>query len=536
MREIPRELSRAFFERFGGRPRPLQQEAFSVLIDSGDALICAPTSSGKTEAALLPIAHKLLRREADASARLGALIISPTRALASDLHTRMAPVFAKLGLRLDVATSDKNTCRTGVPSDVLIRTPEGLDATLCRSRESLAAVRDVMIDEIHTFMADPRGTQLVGLLQRLRSTAPSHRRIGVSATVGDLTLPGRTRLLRPDHVVVSQGEQGTIEYLPHRWIGSREQGADRFIRSLRELGCRKSIGFVRTRARAEEMAALLDRGHLRGLCLVHHGSTSSAIRRETEERLRRLPVAMVVATTTLEVGIDIGDVDTCILFDAPPDASALVQRAGRAGRRSGLRRVLYVTDLFDRAVEFGRLIARSGSSRSVAPGDARPFLSACFQQAVSYVASYGEVPQADVAGFLQEAFDLPADVSVAVISCLSLDAFLERTNGSVRLTPASVTMLANRTLHLTFASTSGSPVFDAKSLKRIGHAQVDGRGNILLGGAGRRIVSVDNSTGRVFTEAASGGNASFAPQSQSSFQRSARRHAARMGGVVRLED
>ncbi len=376
-------VKRAFFARFGGKLRPLQIQAFELIELERDGLVTAPTGTGKTEAVFVPVADRLLSRPPDQQGQLGALIISPTRALATDLHKRMSPIFEQLGLRLDVATGDKNTVSKTKPADALIRTPEGLDGTLVRKPHELRNIQDVVIDEIHTFLDNPRGTQLVGLLHRLTTLSPRHRRLGVSATLPEPRIVESVGLLRENSVFVNAEDEASIEFLNHHWVGSPNFGAPGFVQFLKTTGVKKAIGFVRSRKRAEEVTALLNQGFLRGNTFVHHGSTSSAHRRDTEEQLRTRRIALVVATKTLEVGIDIGDVDTCILFDVPLDASSLVQRAGRAGRRGGIRRVIKVGGLYDQISEFTPLIQQIKHNRIHAPYDVRPSLTGCLQQIAS---------------------------------------------------------------------------------------------------------------------------------------------------------
>ena len=376
-------VRRAFFARFGGKLRPLQTLAFETFEANRDGLVTAPTGMGKTEAVFVPLAERLLARPRDQQGQLGALIISPTRALATDLHKRMSPIFEQLGLRLDVATGDKNTVSKSQPSDALIRTPEGLDSTLVRKPSELRFLLDVVIDEIHTFLDNPRGTQLVGLLHRLTALSPQHRRLGISATLPNPQIVEDVGLLRANFVSVSVEDDASIDFVQHHWVGEEAVGVPGFLQFLKNTGVKKSIGFVRSRKRAEQVTHWMNQGFLRANVFVHHGSLSPKHRRETEEQLRTRRIALIIATKTLEVGIDIGDVDTCILFDVPSDASSLVQRAGRAGRRTGVRRVITVGNLFDSLSDFSPLIQQVKRKSIHAPYDSRPSLTGCLQQIAS---------------------------------------------------------------------------------------------------------------------------------------------------------
>lgn len=530
--ELPQPVRRVFFSRFGGHLRPVQDLAFQMVEPDRDCLITASTGTGKTEAAFVPIAIAAYAR-LNEPVGIRALVVSPTRALATDLHTRMAPVFDALGLRLDVATGDKDSRRQGQPTDILIRTPEGLDGTICRHADDLKYVKDVLIDEVHVFLDSPRGTQLVGLLSRLETLGAVHRRFGLSATLPDVTLPSRARLLRDPVIVADEGGQG-MDVIQHRWLGGDARGVPSFLEALRRHGCRKAIGFAKSKARVETLCQMLDTGFLRGKCLVHHGSTSSAIRREAEARLRKMQVGLVIATTTLEVGIDIGDVDTCILFDAPGSASSFLQRAGRAGRRGGLRRVVCVSGLYDRATEFGRLIGRINKGQLGPAGDARPFLTGCLQQTASLVAASGAVSRAAVGGFLRETYDVKASVAAAITRCLVEGKVLTDDGDDLDLGERGKRMFEDRSIHLTFAVDAGVPVVDEISRRRIGVADVRGRDRIRLGGVGRQVVGVDRLTGDVISVPAEGGDALFAPAGVSVFEELARRCGPRVGVGVRV--
>ena len=528
--DVPIQVQRAFFSRFGGRLRPIQEAIFRQIEPDRDVLITAGTGTGKTEAAFVPVVCELLTR-AQGDGGIGALVISPTRALATDLHTRMSPIFETLGLRLDVATGDKNTRRPGKPSDALIRTPEGLDNTLCRQPDDLKAVRAVIVDEVHFFLDNPRGTQLIGLLDRLNTVAGAHRRFGVSATVPDVTLPTRARLLRDPIVIEEIGGQ-PLEIIRHQWLGDESQGVASFLSLLRQHECRKSIGFARTRARVERLCQLLNTGFLRGNCLVHHGSTSSAIRKEAEARLRKMQVGLVIATTTLEVGIDIGDVDTCILFDIPNSVSSLLQRAGRAGRRGGVRRVICVAGLYDRATDFGRLVGRLKTGQLGDRGDARPFLVGCLQQAASMVATAMGRHRIAVTQFLDQAYGLSVGASEAIVAGLVDAKIISERGNDLELLERGHQLLERRTLHLTFASDSGIQVVDELSGRALGRVRIEGDDRIRLGGGGHRIVSMDQQRGCVITHPTDGGSASFARPAESVFQEIARRWLPRVGREV----
>ncbi len=517
--QISQQVKRAFFSRFGGKLRPLQEQAFDLLELERDGLVTAPTGMGKTEAVFVPVAQRLLLRSREQSNTLGALIISPTRALATDLHKRMSPIFEQLGLRLDVATGDKNTQSKTIPSDALIRTPEGLDSTLVRRPNEVQNVQDIVIDEIHTFLNNPRGTQLVGLLQRLSMLSPEHRRLAISATLPQPEIVIETGLLRKNSVLVGIEDQSQIEFLTHHWAGEKIVGASGFLQFLKEKGVKKALGFVLSRKRAEEVTLWLNQGYLRGSVFVHHGSTSPTHRRQTEENLRTRRVVLVVATTTLEVGIDIGDVDTCILFDAPLDASSLVQRAGRAGRRGGVRRVVLVSGLFDSISEFMPLLQQVKSKQIHTDYDPRPSLAGCLQQVASYLMQVNSSTKIGLLEFLMQAYQIPESAAQDVIQlALTSQFILENSLGDLLPSTATEKMFETRALHRTFAATTGTTVIDEQTQQVVGWADTREGGTVLLAGKGREPVAWSQDQRKVFVKTTEGGQAAFLQAGKSNFE------------------
>lgn len=522
---IPAEIRRAFLARHGGRARAIQERAWRELRSERDGVVIAPTGSGKTEAVFMPVAARLLSDDTDAH-MLRILVISPTRALASDLYERMSPIAGDLGLRLDVSTSDRNTVGKS-PADVVVRTPEGMDSVLCRKPESLCHLTTVVIDEIHSFVGDPRGTQLVGLLVRAQDATSGIRRIGISATVDDPEDLMTFGLLRNPVVVeeVVEGDDCRLQFFP--WLGKPEQAAGDLIRKMRRLGVRKALGFAATRARVEEMCAALNRGYLRGYCVAHHAGLSARLRKEAEARFRSAPIGLMVATTTMEVGIDIGSIDTCILFDAPKTPASYRQRIGRAGRRSGERTVIVVTDLYDRRIAYAKAM---GGAQEAKLRDLRPCASAVVQQVVSYLVQHGGAAVDTLADFALKAFGLERQTTEAVVALLEDAGWVARRAEELRPSAEADALLVSRQLHLTFGAGGGAVIRDKATGRALGRAVAREGDTLLLGGRGRRVTGVDPETGAVFAQPTDGGKAMFAPSSRSPFEALAQRVALVTGG------
>lgn len=340
MRSLRDDLPRAygaFFGRFR-RLTPVQERAIPVVLAGNDVLIVAPTATGKTEAYAAPLAERFLASPAPGTPH--ALFITPTRALANDLHRRLAPPFEYLGISFGRYTGEhKERAEGGLPAFV-VTTPEALDALVSRRPEALARVRAVVIDELHILDNTPRGDQLRVVLHRLsRVVQPPLQRVAASATVSEPQQMA-ARYLETPGVVEERGAQRSIR--ARGFSGRRPEDIARHLATLAGAGFRKILIFVNSRNEVEVLASYLNRSsRFHGLVFAHHGSLSRTTRLRTEERFQEARAAVAVATLTLELGIDIGTVDYVLLCGVPPDVSSLLQRVGRGSRRAGVIRAGY---------------------------------------------------------------------------------------------------------------------------------------------------------------------------------------------------
>ncbi len=343
-----------------GRPTPIQEQAVPVIREGHSALLMAPTASGKTEAALAPLLERWWEplRGADQPV---VLIVSPTRALANDLFRRLEARLSTMELRIGRWTGDAHDGGSLQPLTVV--TPEGFDGRFSRVPEKFLRVAAVWLEELQVVDGTARGDQLRLLLMRLQSRLlhaglPAPQRVATSATVADPE--GLARRFLGEGARIVRGD-APADGLPARTEGARRALGRRMrvltgdamglvsIEPLRqtlhklvsESGFRKVLLFADSRARTEEVAAgLIGQPPFGDAVLVHHGSLERQTRQVAERRFLDAKVAACCATSTLEVGIDIGDVDLVVLLSCPPSVSALLQRAGRAGRRSGVAQVL----------------------------------------------------------------------------------------------------------------------------------------------------------------------------------------------------
>ena len=322
--------------------RPLQEASIKPILGGDHCLLLAPTAGGKTEAAMFPVFSRMVGGRWSG---LTVLYICPLKALLNNLHQRISHYAGVLGRRCevwhgDVSASRKDRVRVD-PPDVLLTTPESLEGMLVSvnpaGREMLATLRVVVVDEIHAFAGDDRGWHLLCVLERVGQIAGRDlQRIGLSATVGNPEqllswfaghCAGAAQVISPT-VNGKTAPDVTLDY-----VGSLENAA--LVISRLHRG-EKRLVFCDSRSRVEELAR-----HLRGYgveTFLSHSSLSIDERRQAERAFAESRNCVIVATSTLELGIDVGDLDRVIQIDAPNSVASFLQRLGRTGRREGSSR------------------------------------------------------------------------------------------------------------------------------------------------------------------------------------------------------
>lgn len=323
--------------------RPVQESTIGPVLDGHNVVVLAPTAGGKTEAAFFPLLSDTLSADRRG---LSVLYLSPIRALLNNQEPRLARYYGLVGRRVglwhgDVGRAEKRRL-VGEPPDCLLTTPESLEAMLVSPgvphAALFAALRAVVVDEVHAFAGDDRGWHLLALLDRIQRVAGRDlQRVGLSATVGnpdDLLgwlAAGSTRprsVIRPPDPVPPSNPEVQIDY-----VGSIPNAA-RVIASLHRG--EKRLVFCDSRSRVEQLATHL---RLDGVTThVTHSSLSLDERRQAERAFASGRDCVIVATSTLELGVDVGDLDRVIQIDAPPAVASFLQRMGRTGRRAGATR------------------------------------------------------------------------------------------------------------------------------------------------------------------------------------------------------
>ncbi len=378
-------LARWFREEVG-RPTRVQSLAWPLIARGGHVLVSAPTGSGKTLTAFLHALDRFAKGELPLE-QTSVLYVSPLKALNNDVRknliqplARLRSVFSSQGLdfpdiRVLTRSGDTSQSRRRKmlrhPPEILITTPESLNLLLSSrgGRSILAGLKTVILDEIHAVYGNKRGTHLITAVERLTDLAGEFQRIALSATirplegvagfVGGFALSGSPEdpvfTPRPVSLVESQEEK---EYrLQIRFpeeIRDREPALSLWeVLSVpfREIIAvnRSTLFFVKGRRMAEKITRMINQDLEQPLAYAHHGSLSRELRLEVEGKLKNGELKAIVATSSLELGIDIGELDQVVLIQSPFSISSAIQRVGRAGHRVGQasKGILFPTHALD---------------------------------------------------------------------------------------------------------------------------------------------------------------------------------------------
>ena len=406
--------------------RDIQERAITpILAANRDIVISAATAAGKTEAAFLPACSDLAQKPAES---IGILYVSPLKALINDQYRRLQGLCELLEVPLtpwhgDVLQSAKNR-QIRDPRGIVLITPESLESLLLNRgawcHNGFADLRYVIIDEFHAFLGSERGRQLQSLLHRLEfllgKTVP---RIALSATLGDMEQVAealRPQKTFPYEIISSTASQSDVKIQIRGYLEPASEDCDRprafeYVAEdlFRLLRGRSNLIFANSRRQTEEVAvALADKcaqSQVPNEFFPHHGSLAKELREGVEKRLQedKLPTS-AACTMTLELGIDIGHVDSIAQVTAPHSVSSLRQRLGRSGRRgeaSILRMFITENELTDKSHITDRL--RMETFQCVAminlllkkwyePADSgQCHFSTLVQQTLSVIGHYGGV-------------------------------------------------------------------------------------------------------------------------------------------------
>ncbi len=402
-----------WFREHFGRPTRTQRLAWPILSHGDHLLLAAPTGSGKTLAAFLPILSQLLTDESVPGLRC--IFVVPLKALANDLLKNLRRCVeavqpeSERPLRVELRTGDvPSGARRKLyesPPAILITTPESLAVMLAQPTAVplFQTLRWIVADEVHSLVANKRGSDLSISMERLESIVASGRdivpiqRIGLSATCSPLSevaslLVGANRSCKIAEAIDVTEADLTVECLPDYFandlataaiVDTHTEASDASREGLASIGRgflarlilrldrefrkqRTTLIFTDVRSLAESMTWLLRRAypHWEDAIAVHHSALSAGRRRFIETKLKEGELRVVVSSTSLELGIDIGTIDSVVLIHAPRGVSRLLQRVGRAGHRPGaIRRGLILTAHPNELLEAAITVACSHSSQ-----------------------------------------------------------------------------------------------------------------------------------------------------------------------------
>ncbi len=426
---------RRVLRSLGITPFEYQLKAFDAVLKGCNVIITAPTGWGKTEASIVPIISEIHVKRPEPVA---ALYITPLRALINDITARISRLGRTLGVKVarkhgDVAQAERRR-RLKERPHILVTTPESLESDIDLSpgmRDMLKNVRWVIVDEVHEILATKRGAQLAVLLERLRGLAGDFQLIMLSATVsnpiGVLDAFSSSSKRGRMHVGSEELKSIRVEVIPP---------TDDVSGAIKEImrNHRKLLIFIDSRRLAERLHSELEGMGLSGFA-VHHSSVSRGVRESVERMLKEGGLRAVIATKTLELGIDVGDVDAVINVGPPSSVTALLQRVGRSGHRSG-------------GVGIGYIIPRNDYEYLLSLASASAVMKGLLEERTPLVC-FGDVVARAVAGMLLERSPREED-EVLVIITRSLPCGAERVRSIVEvLKEAGIVRRHNNELKLT---------------------------------------------------------------------------------------
>ncbi|WP_019359902.1 DEAD/DEAH box helicase [Streptomyces sp. AA1529] len=499
--------------------RPLQRAAINPLMDGEDAILLAPTAGGKTEAACLPV---LSAMSAQGWSGTSVLYLCPLKALLNNLVTRVHGYAQWLGRRAELWHGDTTEARRQHirtdPPDILLTTPESLEAMLIGVKTDhatlLGRVRAVVVDEVHAFADDDRGWHLLAVLERLQQvTGRPLQRIGLSATVGNpeqlLTwLQGSGAEKRPGRVVAPASVQSTASDRPAGeveldYVGSLENAA-KLVAALHRG--EKRLVFCDSRSQVEQLGAALREREV--TVFLSHASLSVQERARSEQAFAEARDCVIVSTSTLELGIDVGDLDRVIQIDSPGTVASFLQRIGRTGRRPGAtRNCLFLATRKDTLLQAAALLvlwSRGWVEPVTAPPEPRHLVA---QQLLALVLQQHRIGDS----LWPEQWNglVPFDRSAQpVLRHLMSEGFLEQDGGLLFIGPEAERRFGRRHFIELTASFTAPPQFTVLSGRtEIGQTDPSvlteerpGPRRLLLGGRNWQVTFIDWARKRVFVE------------------------------------
>lgn len=483
--------------------RPSQLAAIDPILEGRDCLVLAPTAGGKTEAAIVPLLSRACSEEWRG---LTVLYVCPIKALLNNLEQRLSRYAALVGRTVqvwhgDVGQGAKARALREQP-DILLTTPESLEAMLISLRVDRRAwfgrLRAVVIDELHAFAGDDRGWHLRAVLRRIDAyTVAPMQRIGLSATVGNPEQLLRWLVGHDRGVLVGESTPTTDADVVVDYVGTLANAVTVIARLHRGT---KRLVFCDSRSKVEQVGAGLREQGVR--TFVSHSSLSAAERRAAEQAFAEEADCVIVATSTLELGIDVGDLDHVIQIDSPATVSSFLQRMGRTGRRPGSRRNCTFLATSDDALLLACGVTRLWRERFVeavvAPVEPWHLVA---QQAMAIVLEQGAIPSIELTNRVAALFpELPVETVGEVLAQMRAEEILYEDAGVLAFGRRGELLFGRQHFIELVSSFDSPPLLLARhGAAEIGYVdplslQVDGEERprvLLLGGRGWRVVSIE---------------------------------------------
>ncbi len=490
--------------------RPLQEETCRAAATGADLLVIAPTAGGKTEAALIPVVDRALK---EGAVGVYCIYLSPLKALINDQLDRIEGLclpgrLSAAAFHGDIPPSERRRDPDDEPH-VLLITPESLEILLHdpAAARRFGPLRYVVLDEVHAFVGTDRGVQVRAMLDRLdRAAGRPVQRIGLSATVGNpadvlawLSGPGRRQEL----------VQLPSPKTPRKFSFAFEPGEDgRAEAIVRLVRGRRALVFASSRSQVERLSTLLD-GRVPAL-YCHHSSVSPAVRQAAEAAAKAGEPFCIACTSTLELGIDIGDLDLVVQLGPPASVASFLQRLGRTGRRGLPPRFAFVL------ARPGDLVLALGAVEAAVRGEAEPVAPpsrpyhVLAQQLLLALAKARRARRAvllDEVGSLGPFRALPAAEVALVLDHLIAEGFAAADGDLLMLGPAAETVFGGAHRQELFSVLRGGRDYravtpDGEEVGRLDarFAKSDAPGAFSLGGKGWNVVGRDDAHGLLIVE------------------------------------
>ena len=495
--------------------RPTQLQAIEPILSGLHCLLLAPTAGGKTEAAIIPVLSRMLTH---AWPGVSVIYVCPIKALLNNLEQRLSHYAGLVGRRVavwhgDVSQSQKSHALKDAP-DIILTTPESLEGMLVSTRIDrkvwFGNLRVVIADELHAFAADDRGWHMRAVLHRLQQYVPQEmQRLGLSATVSN-----------PEELLNWFAPTGVKKVVGTAAVSTDADVTVDFVGSLVNAGTviarlhrgSKRLVFCDSRSSAEQLTSMLRGQDVRAF--LSHASLSHSERKLAETAFSEEKDCVIVATSTLELGIDVGDLDHVIQIDAPSTVSSFLQRMGRTGRRAGSQRsCLFLCtndDSLMLAMGICRLWGEAWVEAAYPPPEPWAIVA---QQAMAATLERSQWPRQELVALLLGAFPESGQQGISeVINHIVQTGYLTDTDGVLQIGPMTEKQFGRSHYKDLLATFSGAQLllgrFGNMEVGYIDPTMLTGEKQdrlILLAGKSWRITEVDWKRRTVWLEPAKEG-------------------------------